>query len=175
MLTQPHLLLNIPHPGSLTRNTAELVYTEPRTKRAPRLDSSSRESHVCFFFSSSYSSCRLFFFFSFISLLSLHIAFASFQPLSLSLFLSPPNVLPLFPQSPLLLLARPLRRRRRNVPIKSESHVLPISRQLNLVHATLAIAVTRALCQDTPANFVDRRTLDEYSMSSSFLSYRSFD
>lgn len=62
---------------------------------------------------------------------------------------------------------RPLLRRRRNVPIKSESHVLPISRQLNLVHAHIAaaIAATRALCQGTPpANSADRRTLDEYSM-----------
>lgn len=91
----------------------------------------------------------------------------------------------LFPQqffryihNPSLLLAfpslswrdgRPLLRRR-NVPIKSESHVLPISRQLNLVHAhiTAAIAATRALCQGTsPANSADRRTLDEYSMPSS--------
>lgn len=58
---------------------------------------------------------------------------------------------------------RPLLRRR-NVPIKSESHVLPISRQLNLVHAHIAaaIAATRALCQGTPAN---SSSIDEPSMN----------
>lgn len=134
MLTQPHLLLNIPHPDSSTRNTAELVFTEPRTKRVPRLDSSSRESRVCFFLPLFFSSRLVVS--SPISLLS------SPLPLfNLSLSLSPPDILPLFPQSPLPLLARPLRRRR-DVPIKSESHVLPISRRLNLVHAALAIAAT---------------------------------
>lgn len=54
---------------------------------------------------------------------------------------------------------RPLLRRR-NVPIKSESHVLPISRQLNLVHAHIAaaIAATRALCQGTTTGELRRST-----------------
>lgn len=172
MLTQPHLLLNIPHSDFSTRNTAELVYTEPRTKRAPRLDSSSRESlmSASFFFLLTPLVLPSLLLFHLPPLFAYCLCLFSVS-LSLSRFLSPLNILPLFPQSPLLLLARPLRRRRRrNVPIKSESHVLPISRQLNLVHAALAIATTRALCQDTPANSVDRRTLDEYSMSSSFFS-----
>lgn len=179
MLTQPHLLLNTPHAptppipltDSSTRNTAlpRSSYTRSQEQNALRLtlDSSSRESRVCFFFLLSSRFFRL----VGSLLLSLHITFASFR-----LSLSP--LLTFFRYFHNRLSAGPLllrRRRRRNVPIKSESHVLPISRQLNLVHAALAIAATRALCQDTPANFADRRTLDEYSTSSSFLSHRLSD
>lgn len=106
MLTQPHLLLNTSHPDSSSRNTARSSYTRAKNKkkRAPRLDSSSRESRVCFFFSSSSSFSYSFPLVVFLLLLSLHITLSSFAlsniPLCFSLFL-PSNVLPLFPQSPL--------------------------------------------------------------------------
>lgn len=154
-------------PRFSSRNVAERI-CEPRTKRAPQLDSSTRESHARFFFT------RLAVIFIIFLLSHLILIFLRILPY---FFLFPQRSFRYFHNrlSPLRVFlsrwrdGRPLLRRR-NVPIKSESHVLPISRQLNLVHAHIAaaIAVTQALCQRTsPANSADRRTLDEYSMPSS--------
>lgn len=157
MLTQPHLLLNTPHlfDGEERRS----VYMSQEQNALSALIHP-RASRARFLF-----------------------RFVGRLPRLLHLFL-----LPVSPYLPLLLLlalkffyyfvslSRLLHRycgsqplRRRNVPIKSESHVLPISRQLNLVHARIAAiaAAVRALCQGTGKLRLDRRTLDEYSVPNS--------
>lgn len=166
MLTQPHLLLNTPHPDFDEERRG--AYTRAKNKTRGLIHP--RENLV----PDSFYSSRF--------VVVVAVVFLLFLSPSLVRLSSPRNalsyLLPLLtffsPRSSSRLFAfssrgdRPLLRRR-NVPIKSESHVLPISRQLNLVHAHIAVAIaaTRALCQGTPANSADRRTLDEYSMPSS--------
>lgn len=155
------------------RGTPQHIH-EPRTKRALRLDSSSRIS------------CLIFISFHFILSVVSSSSLSSSAPHRIALsspssplpplpFSSPPssssttssNVLPLFHlfSSSFSLRhrhRRPLRRR--NVPIKSESHVLPISRQLNLVHAHIArlLRLLYGPFARVPANFV---SIDEPSMN----------
>lgn len=141
MLTQPHLLLNTPH--SLDGEERRSVYTSQEQNAPLRLDSSSRIS--CLIFISSRFVFSVVLFVSRIPSLAVHsLIFSS----SLSFFFfffstSSSNALPLFHLFSSSSLRHRRRRhgrtpRRRNVPIKSESHVLPISRQLNLVHAHIA-------------------------------------
>lgn len=157
MLTQPHLLLNTPHPDLVEERRGAYMRAKNKT-RSETWFILERISCLIFFIRLAVIFVIFLYPFAHIVLSSSSFSFTRFHNhLSSSHFFS----CRWHDGRPLL---------RRNVPIKSESHVLPISRQLNLVHAHIAaaIAATRALCQGTPpANSADRRTLDEYSMPSS--------